>query len=256
MKILKYFLIIGLSLATLQNLFAYPYSYEKIEFYNDPAEACCVPNHFMGFYLGANAGHGWLKFFLHRPQEENLAPLHRADWQLKEWIPVGIVGYDFFPRRKIPLRIEANVTYVDTRFTINPLFDREFDQGEFSKDAFRFYNSMATIYFDLHSCSRFVPFIGLSGGYVIIKTDHRRLIVNTPPGRVTSDTSHTFSRGGTIGSRFFITNHFIANLQFRFDDLQDLQFKNKEDITLPGKKDYSSDFFHEASVLFGLAYEF
>lgn len=237
---------------------AYAYSYENIEFYNECSDPCYSSNNFTGLYIGMNAGYSWYQFRLHRPHiAPNLFPLNSTEIKLHEWVPVATLGYDFYPKKKIPARIEVSFSYGDINFTLNPLFAPPFGEGFFSNDGFRQYNSLATAYLDLHTCSRFVPYIGVSGGYILIVTEHDRQIRDIVTGNaVFEHTDHSFSYGGTVGTRFFITNHFVANLQLRVDDLKQIIFENPTDPTLPDKRDYLSNYFHETTVMFGLAYEF
>jgi opacity protein-like surface antigen len=254
MKVLvKYLLIIGLFLTTT----SYANTYEPVEFYNDPAVACCVPNPFMGLYLGANAGYSWFRFFLHRPAQDDLSPLLNPSRELKDWVPVLTLGYDLYPRRKIPLRIEINFTYSDDHFSSNPLYLDPLEQNFFAGDTFRIYNSMVSLYFDLHPCSRFVPYLGISGGYELLVTEHQPLNTLNPSVKtIFHNTAHGLSWGGTVGTRFFFSNHLVANFQLRFNNLKGPSFIDHTVITSPAVKAYSSDYFHETTLLIGLAYEF
>ncbi|MBA2654134.1 MAG: hypothetical protein H0U71_03580 [Gammaproteobacteria bacterium] len=236
----------------------YGYNYQSIEFYNEGSEVCCSSyNTYAGLYLGANIGYNWYNFRLHTPPSLDLPPLNKPRWRPRDWVPLIAVGYDFFPKRKIPLRLELNEVYEDKNFTQDPLFLPPFEEDRLSNNTFRFYNTMLTLFFDWHTCTRFVPYIGASGGYVVLKTEEApRRRLQPPTNFDFSHTSHSFSYGGTVGARFFFTNHFVGNLQLRFNDLKEMIFVNKEDLSLSNHREFSSDYLHERTLLAGIAYVF
>lgn len=255
---LKYWLAFGLIFSPA--IYAYT---ESVELSNECA-GCQYSNPWAGFYLGLNGGRSWYSFSLHRASGfaiesfESLFPLNHSDWRNGVWVPVPVLGWDFYPKLKMPLRLEANFTYADFGYSLNPAFGQGLDPNTGYIDNLRIYNSMLTMYVDLHTCTRFVPYVGVSGGFAALKSSHQIEMNSSPIGRPFRRTEKNFSWGATIGSRFFFTQHVVGNVQFRFNDLNQVVFLNTEpqDIPLPEQKDYSTDYFHETSVLLGIAYIF
>lgn len=233
---------------------AYCYSYESVEYANECADCCSYG--FMGLYFAIDGGYSWYDFTLHQPVD-GIFPLNRTKQRFREWVPFIAVGYDLYPSRKIPLRFEVNATYADIDFKIDPLFNSDLAPDMFAEDDFRFINAMGTVYLDWHTCTRFVPYMGISAGYIETVSGHDpalRFDPNDIP--VFQHTQHAFTYGGTIGTRFFFTNHVIGNLQLKFTDLQGVVFTNPRGLDFADGHEYSSDYLHETTLMLGLAYEF
>lgn len=250
--LLKYVFVLILLLPALKG-----YAFcEPVETY--PCDPCCSNyNAFTGTYIGINGGYSWYRFALHRPTTQILLPLSRNPHDLEDEIPFIAVGYDLYPRYHIPTRLEINFTYADIKFATRPLYPPEFNNSTFALDNFLVRNLMGTLYFDLHTCNRLVPYVGVSLGLIRLKTAHELHTLNTPTKSYSNDDTE-LSWGGTIGSRFFFTNHWVANLQLRFNELRRLAFYNFKNqlVALPGRRDYLSDYLHERSIVIGVGYEF
>jgi opacity protein-like surface antigen len=250
--LLRYFFVIGIILANEVYAFC-----EPVELYNQGEDPCCLMDTFNGLYVAANGGYSWYRFNLHLTSETNLLPLNSPSKRLTQLVPVIAVGFDFFPKKKFPVRLELNFLYSDVVFSNDPLFSPACDSNTFANDEFNIYNTMLTLYLDWHTCTRFVPFVGLSAGYDKHTGNHHIRSHDCELMDNFSATVHGFSFGGTLGTRFFFTNHVVANLQFRFDDLRKLQFtESTATATTPMLAGYISNDFHVTTIMVGIGYEF
>lgn len=217
---------------------------------------CFKPSTLAGFYVGLNVGYSWFTLSPHRPDIYNLFPLREDFLRESSWNIVPAIGYDFYPATGTPFRIEINYLYADASYTLQPYFMPPLMPDTIANDRFLVRNTLATLYFDWHTCTRFVPYVGISAGCANLKTYHHLFDVTDPTTTVFTFKETNTSWGGTVGTRYFFSNHWYGNLQLRYNDLGDITFKlnTPQAIPLPEDIDYHSDYLHEVSVIGGFGF--
>ncbi len=253
-------LLLMSTLFTSITAYAQPRVYTIVNDSKAPCYKPCCP--LTGIYADFNYGISEITFAPYRGNVFGLLPLNVDNVSRSRDSFVAALGYDLYPCTKIPYRLEVNYFYTDVRYTLNPLFSTTDQFG--SNDRVLVRNLMATLYFDWHTCTRLVPYVGVSAGGVNLKTYHQLFSGTQTSNFVTTDKENNFSWGGTIGTRYFFSNYFFANLQARFNNLGPVFFRDLTPVNsfvpplllpLP-VTNYQSDYMHETTLLLGLGFLF
>lgn len=223
---------------------------------NDNSAPCFKYCPMLGLYVDMNIGYTIASLDPHRPDLFGLPPLRSDTIKNKSVSFIPALGFDLYPCSRVPVRAEINYLYTDQSF--DTFFITNEGLGITAKDRFLIRDIAGTLYFDWHTCTRFVPYVGLTAGLMNFKTYHRPIdptLIATPSY---SDTQQNFSWGATIGTRYFFNNYIFGNLQLRFDNLGPIGFKNfsDESVALSQQLEYESDYVHETTIMIGLGYVF
>ena len=212
----------------------------------------------LGVDVELNYGYSSFAFAVHRPNIFGLYSLSRNHIQQKEDSFSPTVAYDFYPYFRTPLRFQLNYLYSDIDFKLNP-FIVNAPMLVSASDRVLIRSLMATLFIDWHTCTRLIPYTGISLGSTNLKTYHTvNYPLRTLPS-VSTNKDSNYSLGGTLGIRYFFNNTFYTNLQLRYDLLGPIHFKDKTPLSLNPllqSADFLSDYLHETSLLLGLGFVF
>jgi opacity protein-like surface antigen len=211
----------------------------------------------LGIYIEGNLGYSWLSLEPYRSGDTGPLALGADHIKRSSYSFITALGYDFCPHNKKPIRLEINYYYADVHFTISPLFNG--NASCFSDDHLLIRNAMASLYFDWHNCSFFVPYIGVNAGYANLKTHHHpNDTVSDQPLDFSANRTN-FSWGATLGTRYFFSNYFFGNLQFRINNLGRSFYPDltpETNAVFPHSSSFQADYLHEATIMLGLGYVF
>lgn len=177
----------------------------------------------------------------------------------KTGVGAGIaVGYDFYPKCKLPVRAEveyASRSKIDTQGSEQTFAGYSFSSSRKVQASTLF----ANIYYDFRNDSKFTPYVGGGVGSAFIQSrDYSSFSYTGAPFQINSDSAKNYTNfawNAAAGVAYSFDQHWSLDLGYRYVDFGRLQGSDMNLFVSPTPFRISSDFSgHEIGL--GLRYSF